>query len=69
MDKRPTLAYWIGREFDVWIIGLAAGIPLVHLLALWRAYTSVTLDGTASWDKGRAAVYYTRGARHQGYER
>jgi uncharacterized membrane protein len=50
-----TLGYItsLSRSLDVWIRGLAAGVPFVNLLTQLRAYNNLTKKGITSWDAAR----------------
>lgn len=39
------------REIQVWLFGLAAGLPLISLATLLAAYNTLTEDKHAGWDK------------------
>lgn len=49
--RRPSLWRSLKREFGVWSLGYAAGLPLVSLFTLWNACASVQENGEASWDE------------------
>lgn len=41
----------LGRSVKVWVQGLAAGLPIISVVALIYAHTSLTRDSITAWDK------------------
>jgi uncharacterized RDD family membrane protein YckC len=44
------------REIKVWLLGYAAGIPLITLLALVNAGSTIRDSGVADWDEAEDSV-------------
>ncbi len=56
-DGRPIGVFAaLGREVRVWFQGLAMGIPFASLFTLFGAYSWLTEDGYAPWDKPKQRV-------------
>jgi hypothetical protein len=46
----------VGREFQVWLIGISLGIPIIALFTLIAAYRRLKRDGVTLWDRERYVV-------------
>ena len=45
------------RSFEVWIAGLACGLPIIGLFTMAAQHTKLTKRGSAGYDAGRYAVW------------
>jgi hypothetical protein len=50
----------IGRSLDVWVRGVAFGLPLISLITMIIGYQTLTKNKVANWDKERGFM-----VRHQ----
>jgi len=48
---RPSFPDALARSFGVWLLGEAAGIPVVNLLAWYLALNRLTKNGVTAWDE------------------
>jgi uncharacterized RDD family membrane protein YckC len=44
------------RDLEVWVKGLALGIPLINLITLYMSYSKLKEGGSTSWDQGQGYV-------------
>lgn len=51
-----TVGEAMGRAINVWISGLALGIPIANLFTLVGSYNRLKNTGATSWDEGRYRV-------------
>lgn len=55
-DEYPPFSAALSRSLKVWFRGQAMGIPLIGFFAQIFAYSSLTENGTSSWDKDEGLV-------------
>lgn len=51
--KKLDYAAWLKRGIDIWIRGLAFGLPVICLVTQYFAYKDLMQNGIVSWDKKR----------------
>ena len=56
-EKTLGIGAGIARDFEVWLKGLGAGIPLVALVTMLVAYNRLTTRKQTSWDEDRYLVW------------
>lgn len=54
--RQPTFREYLQRQFQVWWLGMAAGIPLVNLFTMSIQYSKLSKGEVTAWDEGRFSV-------------
>lgn len=49
--KKLDYSAWLKRGLNVWVRGLAFGLPIICLVTQYIAYKDLTQKGIVSWDK------------------
>lgn len=44
------------RDLEVWVKGLALGIPLINLITLYMSYSKLKKEGSTTWDQSQGYV-------------
>lgn len=58
LGERPAQLQSLQRSFNVWLRGLALGVPLVSIFAMIIAYSKLQKRGHTSWDANAGTIVH-----------